>query len=294
MSAHGWRMPPLPRDEAPTYLAHALALATLYGPGPWPSGGEPLPDAVLSTRRGPVLMSDAVSDGIVTHHMRSHGPVDVTPLADTVQALVQHPPTAQALRSLHDAAAALSPVQVADPLLAELRRRDLPTERLREVGRWLAEHGTRRAAVAVGIVLLGPAGDHRDRHLLQLLGALEDLSLYAVVALRRSQSDRDTAVFELAQRVDGWGRIHAVKRLAGTADPEIKAWLLRDGFRNRILDEYLAHTAATTGDLAGALAQDTVDEALLDGAGDMLLALCRGGPARDITDYPEAPQAIQR
>ncbi|WP_146603884.1 helix-turn-helix domain-containing protein [Micromonospora deserti] len=96
------------------------------------------------------------------------------------------------------------------------------------------------------------------------MGALEDLTLYAVVALRRSQPDRVDAVFDLARRVDGWDRIHAVNRLADTGDPQIKAWLLREGFRNTILDEYLAHTAATTGDLAGTLAQDTIDEALLE------------------------------
>ena len=74
-------------------------------------------------------------------------------------------------------------------------------------------------------------GDHRDRELLLLLGSLEDLTLYAAVALTRSQPDSDQALFDLARRVAGWGRIHAVGRLAGTQDPQIKAWLLRHGFR---------------------------------------------------------------
>jgi hypothetical protein len=60
------------------------------------------------------------------------------------------------------------------------------------------------------------------------------------------------------------------------------------------MDEYLAHTAATTGDLHAALTTPPVDDELLDGAGGILTALCRGGPAEDITDYPEAPQAIDR
>lgn len=294
MSAPGWRLPEVAVGTTPTYRAHALALAALHGPGPWPNGGAPLPDARPPAERP--FICDAVFDGVRTHHMPP-GDHDAGPcrdLAGRVQALALGQPTPQALVGLHEAAAAVSPLSIAEALLREVRQRDLPTGHLRQIGLWLAEHGTRRAAVAVGIILLGLAADVRDRGLLLLLGTLEDLTLYAAVALHMSQVDRDQAIFELARRVDGWGRIHTVNRLAGTADPEIKAWLLREGFRNTILDEYLAYTAATTGDLAAALAQDHIDEALLDGAGGILLALCRGGPARDMTDYPDAPVAIQR
>jgi hypothetical protein len=44
--------------------------------------------------------------------------------------------------------------------------------------------------------------------------------------------------------VAGWGRIQTVRRLAGTQDPQIKAWLLRHGFRNQIMDEYLARAVS--------------------------------------------------
>ena len=66
-------------------------------------------------------------------------------------------------------------------------------------------------------MLLGVAGDGRDRDLLLLLGALEDLTLYAVVALARTQPDPDRAVFEMARRVAAWGRIQAVERLKAPA-----------------------------------------------------------------------------
>lgn len=289
MTGGPWRLPPAD-DQGPTYLAHVLALTARHGPGqPLHQGGYPLPDSEPSRRRP--LMSEAVLDGIRTHHTRvaPDEPAAAT-LSRILGALVAEPPTAAALGHLHDVAAGVDLLRTAD----ELTVADLPVERLRQLGRWLAEHGTRRNTVALGIVLLGLAGDHRDRELLLLLGSLEALSLYAAVALDRSQPDRDRALFDLARRVDGWGRIHAVRRLAGTEDPQIKAWLLRHGYRNRIMDEYLAHTAATTGDLHAALTTPPVDDELLDGAGGILTALCRGGPTADITDYPEAPQAIDR
>ncbi|GAA0912121.1 hypothetical protein [Virgisporangium aurantiacum] len=293
MSAREW-------PERHTYLAHALALSALHGPGPWPDGGAPLPDAKPPAEQP--FLSEVVFEGIRTHHGAA-GDDEADAILDLVariEALTSGPPDAAALHdaaaleALHDAAAAVSPLSVADVLVRECTERDLDGGRFREVGRWLAENGGRRAAVAVGIVLLGVAGDTRDRSLLLLLGALEDLTLYATVALLRSQPDRDRAVFDLARRVDGWGRIHAVERLAGTGDPEIKGWLLREGYRNGIMNEYLAHLAATTGDLAGALAADPVSDDVIDGAGGILLALCNGGPARDMTDYEDGPVAVER
>lgn len=240
-------------------------------------------------------MSGAVLDGVRTHH--SGVDADV-PAAATLGRLIDNvvtgPPTTTALLHLHDTAADLDPLRIADAVTTELTARHLPTERLYQVGRWLAEYGTRRNAVALGVLLLGLAGDHRDRDLLLMLGSLEDLSIYAAVALTRSQPDRDQALFDLARRTAGWGRIQTVRRLAGTQDPQIKAWLLRHGFRNQIMDEYLAHVAATTGDLHSALTTPPVDDELLDGAGDILAALCLGGPTKDITDYPAAPQTIHQ
>src|SRR5262249_5195021 len=92
-----------------------------------------------------------------------------------------------------------------------------------------------------------------------------------------------------------WGRIQAVERLRGTSDPQIRGWLLREGFRNEVMNEYLAHLAATTADLYTALLDPEPDEALLDGAGGILGARCAvGGPAHDIRNYPGGPAAVGR
>jgi hypothetical protein len=236
-----------------------------------------------------------VFDGVRTHHFRpEESPTGAADLAALIEQLAREPHTPERLRALHDAAAAESPLSVADDLVKLLRGRGLTHGQLHDIGAWLAEHGTSRGPVALGIILLGIGGDRRDRETLLLLGALDDVTLYAAVALKNSQPDPERALFELARRVDNWGRIHAVERLAGTTDPEIKAWLLRDGFRNGIMDEYVAYTAATTGDLLGALRADAIDAALLDGAGGILCALLVGGPAQDIEDYADAPAVIDR
>jgi hypothetical protein len=286
-----WTLPAA-ADNRPSFFAHALALTAAHGPGPWPDGGYPLPDD-----GPPTGLTSSVHDGIRTHHFSfSTNRSAAVQAAGSIAALTTESPEAAALQGLHDFLAEQDALAIADELGDELRNGRVRRSRTREVGRWLAEYGTRRNAVATGIVLIGLTGDERDRELLLLLGALEDLSLYAVVALERTQSDRDWAIFELARRVRAWGRIHAVERLSATTDPEIMAWMLREGFRNNIMDEYLALTAATTGDLAGALRQPEVDSELLDGAGGILtgLSCADGGPAKGMKHYPEAAAVIDR
>ncbi|QVI18631.1 hypothetical protein KHQ06_18840 [Nocardia tengchongensis] len=264
----------------------------MHGPVPWPGGGSPLPDTPDGPRE---FLNSIVLDGIRTHHfaVASESPPATTLISAVTEAVTAGDPAVTA--ALHDRLAECRALDVADDLVRELRELDLPAESLRTLARDLTEFGTRRDAVALGIVMLGVSGDARDRDLLLLLGGLEDLTLYCAVALANTQPDRDPALHELAQRVDGWGRIHVVERLKGTQDPTIKAWLLRGGFRNGVLNEYLAHLAATTGGLHDALLAPDVDAELLDGTADILIALaCTGGPASDITDYPDALPVIAR
>ncbi|AFU00758.1 hypothetical protein AW168_02575 [Nocardia brasiliensis] len=273
-----------PREA--TFVAHALSLAALHGPGPWPDDGHPLPDEKPRGSHG-FAMPSVVFDGVVTHHLVAEAP----PVAELADRILGH---------LHDSTRLLEllaeeqAVRVADELVQELRSRDISREKLRTAARLVTEQATRREVAKLGIVLLGVSGDERDAELLQLLGTLEEFALFAVVALMNTQPDPHRAVFALAQRLSGWGRIHAVERLAGCRDPEVQAWLLREGFRNDVMNEYLAHLAATTGGLYEALLEPEVDDALLDGAADILRALALGGPAKDIHDYDDAVPAMHR
>lgn len=282
-----------------TLLDHALALRERHRPGPWPRFGDPLPDVRPGGSR--LVFVGGGEDALVKHDRYGEGvapPVGIE-LADHLEDLLLTPePSVRGDRlwDFHDRLATCSPIDVADELSAEVRRRDLPTGGLRRLGRELAEHGTHRAAVKIGLVLLGLRGDRRDRELLILLGTLDELTLYAAVALHRSQPDGDQAVHTLAQRVTGWGRIQAVRTLRDTTDPGIKAWLLREGFRNAIMDEYLAHIAATTGDLHSALSHRDIDTPLMNGAGGILAALAasQGGPAPGLADYTDTVPVLRR
>ena len=76
------------------------------------------------------------------------------------------------------------------------------------------------------------------------------------------------------------------------AENEIKEWLLRGGYRNTVMDEYVAYLVAHACGLKHALDEHEVDEELLDAAGGLVVALLRGGPAQDIDDYHDGVPVI--
>jgi hypothetical protein len=181
---------------------------------------------------------------------------------------------------------------VLDDVLAELvGNGDLDPDRFHELALFLVRSAPDREVVKLGISMLGVLVGCDERETLLTIGRHEEFTLFSAVALASTLESSDRELWTLAKNVRGWGRIHAVERLAVTSDPEIRAWLIRDGFRNEVMDEYLAHTCAVAGDLAGALEADIVDDPLIDGAAGIFAALLNGGPAEDIEDYEDAPRA---
>lgn len=182
-----------------------------------------------------------------------------------------------------------------DPFIEKVRSdRDLQPERVHSLATWLATKAADREPVKAGIALLGVVSQAADNDVLLTLGRHEEFTVFAAVAIANSSPNAEPALWTLAKSVDGWGRIQTVERLAKTSDPAIKAWLIRDGFKNSVMYEYLAYTCAVAGGLAEELARPEIDDALFNGAGEILAALIdgRGGPAEGIYDYEQGVTAI--
>jgi hypothetical protein len=157
----------------------------------------------------------------------------------------------------------------------------------------LVRTSERREPLKLGILLLGITGRPDEVEPLLVLGRHDEFTLFAAVALGRILEDPEPVLFQMARDVRGWGRIHLVERLAETSDPVVADWLLREGYRNDVLDAYTAHTAAVAGRLADRLDGEP-DEALLDSACHLIETLLEGGPVPGIEAYPDAPRAIGR
>lgn len=260
------------------------------------SGGDELPD---TQPRGvnEIGWAPGAFDGVVTHHMgKSGGSSEANAIFALIGRTISRDFRSADFGKLYELVRTSDVVGAIDPLLNKVRSSALPVSGIRQLGRRLAMESRHREPVKLGIALLGLITGDPDRDILFTLGRHDEFTLYAAVALANTEpdSDRDRVLMELANTVNGWGRVHIVERLAGTSDPQVKSWLLRGGFRNSIMAEYTAHIAATTGELESALAADDVDDPLIDAAAEIISALINGGPAEDIYDYADGPRAVER
>ena len=233
-------------------------------------------------------------DGVLGHH---GDPGDHERRAKDVAELVMRAsarPTGRRLRTLHEALVDQNALNIVDQLIDELVHLGPDIDGVRHVGHWLASTSPSRDPVKIGLALLGATGLHGHVDVIRTLGAHDEFTLYAAIALKNGLSEPDSELWALAASVDGWGRIECVHRLRGTQDPQIKSWLLREGYKNSVMTEYTAFVAADTGGLLAALEQEPVDRALLTTAGELISALIAGGPAQDIEDYADGADTIER
>ncbi|MGE4424704.1 MAG: hypothetical protein AB7D39_20550 [Pseudodesulfovibrio sp.] len=262
------------------------------GEQPLGEAGATLPDDGLFYSGKKLRWGAGALDGAFGHHVGKGEQDNRAGAIHRCLGRVLGKPSKRNVTELYEELLAADDPNVADELLDAVSRDEgVDFKRLVIFFHWLVTNSPDRCPVKIGIALLGMFQGNALSELFLTFGCHEEFTLYAVVALRNSLGNAERELWELARKVDGWGRIQIVERLAGTRDEEIRGWMLREGYRNSIMYEYLAHACATTGDLAKALDAPDPDEPLLDGAGELLEALIIGGPAQDMRDYDDGGRA---
>jgi hypothetical protein len=273
-------------------LAHVQDLLPPSGRGPLPDGGEPLPD---EPPRDPskVQFGGGSLDGIMSvRGVRSDGNEPLAAASAVINLTRTTPPSTRQVHAAADAITAFKGPQAMDRFLEAIRKGgSVSRTRVAGIGRWLCEQGVTRQQAKAGLGLIGISGRPDDAALIVRLGLLEELTLYSVVALKNLLPEADLALFDLAQQVNGWGRIHCIYRLKGSTRPEVRRWLLHGGYQNGVMTEEVAYIAATAGDLRAALDTEP-DGEILDHAGALLDALAYGGPAEDMSNYSDGQAAL--
>lgn len=286
-----------PWGDRPSIYEHVIGFLP-EGTGSMDDGGRILPDEERLRAAGELPWAPGARDGVLSHHEGGEpDDADAEEVMGAIQDVVLDCGRGWVWR-LYGEVCERPALRYVDPLVRALAADDeISEERLYRVGRWLATQSADREAVKAGIAVLGLFRSRQGREILEQLGRHDEFSLYAGVALSNTSDESDEAVWDLARAVHGWGRIHLVERLVETDDPRIKAWLVREGYRNSVLIDYLAHACATAGDLRGALDQPTVtaDGDLLRGAGDLIEALfdaVHEGPAPGIDEFSDAGDVV--
>jgi hypothetical protein len=255
--------------------------------------GVVLPDEAAVAGVGDLRWAPGAKDGAFGHHFGGTNSDQAQVIIDHLLIIAEHD-SSQAKVTLYELLRDNFVLSVIDPVLETLITRQLNlSPYLHRFARLLASEAPDRGPVKLAIGLLGVVGDPDDVELVVLLGRHDEFTLYSAVALNTMLSEPEQELWRLAQLVHGWGRIQLVERLAGTSNPDIKAWMLREGFRNGVMYEYLAYICATTGELSTVLAVGPMDDELLDSVGEIIEALLSGGPAKDINDYVDAAFSLQ-
>jgi len=252
-------------------------------------------DRLVSQSGSELRWAPGAMDGVLGHHTAQSDTPQIERMLELLTSAAKTG-SADAIKAFYDLIVDNKVLGLIDALLDSLSAsRALHPERLRALARWLAKESPDREAVKVGMALLGRLQPPRDTALLVTLGLHDEFTLYAAVALGNTlpAAECEDVLWSLAKRVHGWGRIQLVERLWETRRPQIKDWLLREGYRNSVLISYLAYSCAVGGDLLGALKASEIDDALLHGAGDILQALIEGegGPVEGMSAYADGAQA---
>jgi hypothetical protein len=259
--------------------------------GALPEHGMSLPDGEKT--RGGMRYAPGAWDGILGHHMASQDDPEkgrtVAELLDSAARSDRAAAVVECYELLKEDAV----FSIIDTVIEKLVEMRTPLEPLKALSLAFATRSRDRGPVKAGIALLGAvrAVEHQDAVI--SLGRHDEFTLYAAVALQAMLPDPLMTLWDLARHVRGWGRIQVVERLVPTGDVELQKWLRTEGFRNSIMHEYLALTAATHGQLLPALERSTLAADELVGASDLLQTLIAAdhGPAAGMGFYNDAAAA---
>lgn len=106
---------------------------------------------------------------------------------------------------------------------------------------FLILHSTHIECVKIGLIILElyRYGD-KIQEVVRRLGHYDEFTLFSIWNMLKWNHGNDE-IFALAQKVHGWGRIHAVDLLEPSSD-ETRNWLLIEGSKNTVLNSYSSLT----------------------------------------------------
>ena len=105
----------------------------------------------------------------------------------------------------------------------------------------LAAESEDAECVKIGLTVLELFRANEEvKKVVRVLALSDEFTFFALFTMQRWENG-NREIFETAQKVHGWGRIHAVDCLEPETE-EIRRWLLREGIRNDVLPAYSALT----------------------------------------------------
>jgi len=154
-------------------------------------------------------------------------------------------------------------------------------------------HSSDKEAVKFGLSMLEliPVKDESVKEIIRRIGLSDEFTIFAIWIMRKWENG-NAEIFNLAEKVHSWGRIHCVDRLEPET-PEIREWLFKEGIDNHVLPAYSALTVWEKADVKNRL-NGTVTAGDIKCLGKIFAALTDEGPTLNISQIDDAEQMINR
>jgi hypothetical protein len=187
-------------------------------------------------------------------------------------------------------------IGIIDEFLQNIVNESLPIEPyLLNFAKDLTTKTNQRNAVKFGIAILGLCQNKSVLNDIKILGLHGEFTVYSSIAIGYLSDNAENDLWELAKKVEGWGKIQVVSRLSRPDLKEpIKEWLILEGYKNDIMYEHLAFTCAINGELHKKLEVENIEHNLYKSASDIIKALIfADSPSESISEYIYASQVVQ-
>lgn len=229
-----------------------------------------------------LTFADGAMDGILCYHV-SPGETDASPLYTIVE-LIAAGQTEEALAQLYDffpQGEFKTMLSYIDPLQNWIyeHRDSVPAAPLYRFACQQLTTSSHPEVIKFALSLLELLNTQDEAALQEVITTLalnDEFTLFALFIIS-SWPDANVRIFDLAQKVRGWGRIHAVDRLQPETQ-QIQDWLLTEGWHNNVLPAYSALTCLEKGQLLERWQQDLPCPA----ADGLLRAALDGGPVSSL------------
>ncbi|MBR5007328.1 MAG: hypothetical protein IKY07_09575, partial [Clostridia bacterium] len=142
---------------------------------------------------------------------------------------------------------------------------------------------------AMGIIETMVKVDEQVREAIRTLALSDEFALFAIWDMLQWENGNDET-FEVAKKLSGWGRIHAVKELEATR-PEIKKWLFDEGIENGVMPDYSAFQVWTKAGVGEILKGDVTADGFRK-IGRILDALISEEPVPGISEIENSEEAV--
>lgn len=155
----------------------------------------------------------------------------------------------------------------------------------------LTTKGKHKETVKCGLGMLELFTNFNDalKDVIMDLALSDEFTFYCLFVIDNWENSNDY-VFKIAQKVYGWGRIHAVYRLKPTSD-EVKEWLKTEGYKNNVHEGYSVRGCFVKSGMPEKLKAGLTQEELTP-VGEFLEMLLEKGPVGDIYELENAEEII--